>query len=152
MILISPTSDQIDNTTQTHAIIQLTFPNGEQFAIDITGVQHGHAKPVIPWHLYSKTRIEKIKAVSRLKSIAERKPHVGKSKTAIKVAKTKEEEFAEVLGGAIDQWETKNGSVRDMVQSRDGPYEKKKALLLGFIDKRVEKHKAHMQHNGRLKG
>jgi len=142
--------DQTDNTTQTHAIIQVTFHNDEQFAIDIRGVQHGHAKPVVPWQRYAKTRIEQVQAATLLKSIEERKKQAGKSKKGSKVAKAREEEFAEVLSGAVDQWQARNGSFGDMLLSRDDLYQSNKALLLDFIDERVMKHKAHMQNNGRL--
>lgn len=150
VVHVTPTGEKIDNTAQSHAILQVTF-NNEQFALDVTGTQYGHAEPVIPWHIYAKSRIEAIVSVKRLQSIEECKRQIDENKNGIKAIKTREEEFAEVFGRAVDQWVKENGSVFDMLRSKEDIYKTRKTMLLAFIDERVKKHKAHMKSNGRLK-
>lgn len=104
----------------------------------------------MPWLLYVKTRIAEIKTVTLLQNNDEYKKPARKSKHVIKVPSSQEKEFAAVVGGAVDQWETINGSVYEMIRLRDDVYKRYKTMLLAFIDERVKKHVAYMQNNGRL--
>jgi hypothetical protein len=104
----------------------------------------------VPWQHYVKTRIAEIKSVTLLQNNNECKKPVRKSKNVPNVPKSQEEEFAAVVGQAVDQWEAINGSVYEMVRLRDDIYKRYKTMLLAFIDERVKKHVVHMQDTGRL--
>lgn len=119
--------------------------------MDITGAQHGHPDPVIPWHKYAISQIGSIKAVKPLKINHQHKQQVSKGKDGANSAETREEEFPAVFGRALDQWLANNGSVEDLLQSKEVSYQKKKAELLDFIYQGIKKQRAHVENNGRLR-
>ena len=72
--MITPDGTSLDNTVQPHSILQLTLPNHETFAIDITGIQYGFPDDddaVIPWDIYRNSRIQSVRQVEILLSLAD---------------------------------------------------------------------------------
>lgn len=72
--MITPDGASLDNTVQPHSILQLTLPNHETFAIDITGIQYGFPHDddaIIPWEIYRSSRIQSVRQVEILLSLAE---------------------------------------------------------------------------------
>ena len=70
--MITPDGTSLDNTVQPHSILQL--PNHETYAIDITGIQYGFPDDddaVIPWDIYRASRIQSVRQVEILLSLAD---------------------------------------------------------------------------------
>lgn len=49
-----------------HEFFRITTRDGEVYALDLTSAQNGHYEPIVPWHVYEKQRVVKIKQVHSL--------------------------------------------------------------------------------------
>ena len=43
-----------------HQLLGVTLSNGEKYALDMTGAQFGYDESVVPWQLYSTSRVENV--------------------------------------------------------------------------------------------
>jgi len=115
--------------------------NSEAYAIDITGPQFGHYDPVVPWDLYTESRVNEIRTVFPLRNVEECQKVAGSKAGGIGPDKTQEEEFTEVFVSAAKSWQVTSGPLDGMMKMREETFKKKQASLLDFIDEEVTKHK-----------
>ena len=115
--------------------------NDEAYAIDITGPQYGHYDPVVPWNLYTESRVKEMGSVLPLRNAEESQKTAGSKAGGVGPEKTQEEEFAEAFVSAAKSWQVTNGPLDGMLKMREETFKKKQASLVNFIDKEVMKHK-----------
>ena len=137
-----------DGVTYLHNVIKGKMKNGEVYAVDFTGAQYGWRQMIMPWELYSSSRIEEVKKVSPF----------GYTKVLTRMRSSMTEQAAWVhqinegfacnVEGAILLWEMRNGPVRDILRLPEPEFDTKLNHLLGTIDGFVTMTKVEQESTG----
>ena len=137
--LLSLTGYKDKNSKYNHAVIKLTLNNGEQYALDISGAQFGYRTPLIPWTQYFDSRVD---SVTQTKHLGD---HRRRSKFLVKPdeegnggVKACNEEVAEVINTAIEEWQKKDIKLKDMLRLQDSAFTSKQEEFLRSIEESIE--------------
>ena len=136
----------IDGTDYTHTVIRITTGSGGTYALDMAGAQYGWHEAIIPWELYSASRIREIKGVvpfgetrvfckKRAKDMGERQEWIHSIKGC----------FAQHVDGAVAWWQRDNISSNELLRLPEDEFQKRKASLLGCISEFMQRYKSFQE-------
>ena len=114
-------SDQI-----VHDILRATLKNGEMFALDIAGAQHGYYESVTPWHQFMDSRVE-IDLPAKIWKPIVIDPAPGAD----------EKGFPKVLNDAVEEWRKKHGAPRQMLKLPGTLFHKTRDDFIQFLDEKL---------------
>lgn len=118
-----------DRTDVPHDILKATLKNGEIYALDIAGAQHGHYDSVTPWVKYDQLRIKK------LKSSEEWQPIVPQPKVVYpELSWPDDAPFLPVFIDSVKEWQERNGRLENMLKVPGRPFRETQNELIRFLD------------------
>ena len=136
------------NATYRHCIIRITLKNGEEYALDISGAQYGFPQPLSPWKHYIDAHVQNIEDVKPLGYHRKQFKFVRKPERGCNGVKTCDEEIAEVVNAAIEQWQKANGKLRDLLRLHEGMFIRKRGALFQFIEEKLDENRGILEEAG----
>ena len=141
--------NRIDATDYAHTVIRVTVKNGDVYVLDMAGAQYGWHEPVIPWQLYSASRVRGIKSVvpfgetrvfckQRAQNLSEQQNWIHSIK----------ESFAESVDDAVAKWQMANISSSDLLRLPDQEFLERQASLLDAVDGFMQQYKTFSESQG----
>ena len=133
-----------------HTVLKMTMENGEKYAVDFAGEQYGWRESIMPWVLYSSSRILEITEVGPLGYNRDQyKMYPRSMKDHEKWQYQTREELACYVQEAIMLWEMRGGLVANIFRLPHEENPGKITHLLSTIDEFLETKKQDQQSKGK---
>ena len=136
------------NTSYRHAIIRITLRNGEMFALDLSGAQYGYSDPLSPWERYMGDRVRDIEDMKPLGCYRKRSKHLWEPQCESEGVKTFNEEVADVINAAIDEWEETRGRLGKMLRLEQDNFIRQRDDLFYIIEQSIEAKRSLLEQAG----
>ena len=133
-----------------HTVMIMTMKNGEQYAVDFSGAQYGWHETIMPWALYSSSRIEEVMYVEPLGYTRDSyKMHLISIKDQNLWEYQILEEFACYVQDATMLWELEGGLVAHIFRLPFQEAQPKIGQLLSTVEEMVRLKKQDQQSKGK---
>lgn len=123
--------------------------SGEMYALDMAGAQYGWHESIMPWELYSTSRVREIKAVLPFGGTSifckTRAKAMGKQCEWIQHIK---EGFAKNVDEALIWWQRGNISTTDLLRTSENEFQSRKASLLGIVEEFLVLYRTMQERQG----
>ncbi|KAA8576643.1 hypothetical protein EYC84_006732 [Monilinia fructicola] len=139
----------------SHDLYRVTLNNGEEWAVDCTGVQYGYTEPLCSWSHISQHRLSKINAVNAFGYARQKPCHLGEIKHPIvRMVVSKKEQAQRELAMALNKKipelaQEYGGKLNAILEGSDAVFERAKdsfsAQLNDYVMAAVSKQNDHEQ-------
>ena len=128
-----------------HELYRLTTDTGEEYAFDLSGAQHGHYEPIVPWDSYEKLRVGKV--VGRVRMFGEtqyEELHRKNVPLIEQVQTTIFGHFTDCLNVTLQDWQTENMSLNILLTLQDQEFERMTSDLYNHIEADLKRFAQNM--------
>ena len=131
-----------------HVVFHVTLKNGEQYAVDLAGAQHGHHQECMNWDEYVASRVEDIIRTSAFGSTKQVRSEEGEKRGYTYTAVIELNDFfANELRLAVRNWAreegSSDGSLDNLLALPGKEYQQGKESLLSKVRKAMEISRAN---------
>lgn len=139
----------IDGTDYAHTVIRLAMKSGEIYALDMTGAQYGWDDCIIPWKVYSDSKVRAICDVMPFGQTRvfcqTRANNMGEQR---KLVHHVQQIFAKTVDEAIMWWQKREISTHILLRLPEQEFQEKQRSLVAAVGQLLQHFHAYLESEG----